>query len=215
MARSTLLRSLIDEVRSLGLLLESDGELPSVVEFIVGAPVHGSWWGHPRGGGIYNLLQDLADDPDIMVVKLVRGKVTFVHRSLWPALRAMGTSRQPWQMDRLSDDARDLLELVRERGTVRADLLAAEREVPYRTIADAARVLEQKLLAVGGQIHTESGAHAKILESWERWGAGVGLGASDIDVEEARAALEEATARLCGTITPKGKLLPWSRPRKS
>jgi hypothetical protein len=70
-----------------GMLLESArGPLPNVAEMIAGAPIRGSWWGHPSSHAIFDALNSLADSPDVVRMRLVNGKVTLVHRRLWPAL---------------------------------------------------------------------------------------------------------------------------------
>ena len=70
-----------------GMLLESArGPLPNVAEMIAGQPIRGSWWGHPAGHAIFAALNSLAESPDIVRTRLVNGKVTLVHRRLWPAL---------------------------------------------------------------------------------------------------------------------------------
>jgi hypothetical protein len=70
-----------------GMLLESaGGPLPSVAEMIAGEPIRGSWWGHPAGHAIFDALNSLAESPDVVRTRLVNGKVTLVHRRLWPAL---------------------------------------------------------------------------------------------------------------------------------
>jgi len=74
-------------VRANGLVLESArGPVPNLVEAIVGAPVKGSWWGHAKGKEIFNRLNGLRDSKDVVVCRLVGGKVTYVHRDAWPAL---------------------------------------------------------------------------------------------------------------------------------
>jgi len=70
-----------------GMLLESArGPLPSVAEMIAGEPIRGSWWGHPAGHAIFAALNSLAESPDVVRTRLVNGRVTLVHRRLWPAL---------------------------------------------------------------------------------------------------------------------------------
>jgi hypothetical protein len=60
--------------------------VPSLAEAVVGAPLRGSWWGHPQGKLIYRLAQALEDSGELVALKLIEGKTTYVHRSLWPAL---------------------------------------------------------------------------------------------------------------------------------
>lgn len=77
----------IDFVRSHGVVLASArGPVPRVSEFIAGSPIKGSWWAHPKGKAIFKALNEIADSSDVLSCRLVGGKVTFVHRRLWPAL---------------------------------------------------------------------------------------------------------------------------------
>ena len=74
-------------VRKHGIVLESAaGPVPSVAAAIAGEPIRGSWWAHPMSHKIFELTQGIRDRNDILVCRLVNGKVTFVHRRLWPAL---------------------------------------------------------------------------------------------------------------------------------
>jgi hypothetical protein len=74
-------------VRDNGVVLVSaKGPVPRMTDAIVGEPVYGSWWAHPKGREIYRLLQALDNSPDIVTCRLIGGKVTLVHRRLWPAL---------------------------------------------------------------------------------------------------------------------------------
>ena len=70
-----------------GMLLQSArGPLPNVAELVAGEPIAGSWWGHPKGHEIFAELETLDESPDVVRMRLVNGKVTLVHRRLWPAL---------------------------------------------------------------------------------------------------------------------------------
>lgn len=74
-------------LREHGMLLASaKGPIPNVAELVVGEPIRGSWWAHPRGHEIFAVLNELADSPDVVRLRLVRDKITLVHRRLWPAL---------------------------------------------------------------------------------------------------------------------------------
>jgi hypothetical protein len=68
------------------VLASARGPVPNVAEAIAGKPVAGSWWGHPKGKEIFRALSALGDSPDVRCFRLVDGKVTFVHRRVWPAL---------------------------------------------------------------------------------------------------------------------------------
>jgi hypothetical protein len=74
-------------VREHGVVLASaKGPVPNLAEAIAGEPIRGSWWAHPKSHAIYAILQETQDDPDILVCRAVMGKITFVHRRLWPRL---------------------------------------------------------------------------------------------------------------------------------
>lgn len=74
-------------VKEHGVVLASArGPVPNLAEAVAGAPIKGSWWAHARGKAIFEALEVVADDDDVRCFKLVDGKVTFVHRRLWPAL---------------------------------------------------------------------------------------------------------------------------------
>jgi hypothetical protein len=90
----------LDFVKRHGAVLESaKGSVPSLAQAIAGEPIRGSWWGHPKGNQIYMLLNDVSDSPDVMRCRLVDGKITLVHRRLWPALVKMASA---FDSDRLS-----------------------------------------------------------------------------------------------------------------
>lgn len=68
------------------VLASAKGPVPRMSEVIAGEPIRGSWWGHPKGGEIYSVLGVLQASPDVLVCRVVNGKITLVHRRLWPAL---------------------------------------------------------------------------------------------------------------------------------
>ena len=74
-------------VASHGVVLETArGPVPNLAETVVGEPIRGSWWGHPQSHKIYPIVHAVRDDPAVLKCRLVNGKVTYVHRRLWPAL---------------------------------------------------------------------------------------------------------------------------------
>ena len=84
-----------------GLLLLQDPRLPSVAGLVAGGPVHGSWWGHPKGQQIFRVSEWLADHPEVLVNRLVARKVTYVHRRLWPAIPRITGPQPPAGFDGL------------------------------------------------------------------------------------------------------------------
>jgi len=74
-------------VRKHGVVLQAArGPVPSFAEFVAGERIRGSWWGHPKGHEIFRLAEAVVDSGEVLVCKLIDGKVTYVHRRLWPAL---------------------------------------------------------------------------------------------------------------------------------
>ena len=74
-------------VKANGVVLESGrGAVPSLAEAIAGAPIRGSWWAHPTANTIFLCSRAIRASADVLVCRLVGGKVTYVYRHLWPAL---------------------------------------------------------------------------------------------------------------------------------
>jgi hypothetical protein len=80
-------RQAIAFVKKCGIALESArGPVPSLAETIAGEPLRASWWGHPKGDAIFACSRAIRRCEDVLTCRLIGGKVTFVHRRLWPAL---------------------------------------------------------------------------------------------------------------------------------
>ena len=185
--------------RRYGLLLLVDSRLPSVAGLVVGEPVRGSWWGHPLGRRIWLCAFLLSHRRDALETKLLGGKVTFVHRRLWPALVGVAASGEPWQEKGLPPRARALLARVRREGTLQTE---------GRLSGEAGRQLETRLLVRSWEVHTERGAHAKVLEPWGRWARRMRVWRSRLTPDAGRRALEVAAARM-GEKEGARLLLPW------
>ena len=86
------LRQALAFIRKHGVVLEAaQGPAPSLAEAIAGEPVRSSWWSHPKSHEIFTVTRAIRDSDDVLVCRLIKGKITFVHRRLWPALvRAAG-----------------------------------------------------------------------------------------------------------------------------
>ena len=68
------------------VLVSAKGPVPRLTEVIAGEPIKGSWWGHPKSHQIFAILEVVTESEDVLVCRLVKGKITLVHRRLWPAL---------------------------------------------------------------------------------------------------------------------------------
>jgi hypothetical protein len=72
-------------VRQHGIMTESyRGPVPSLAASVVGGPISGSWWGHAKAHEIFALSRAVRRNADILVCRLVEGRITYVHRRLWP-----------------------------------------------------------------------------------------------------------------------------------
>lgn len=182
---------IVRELSRHGLLFQKDKRYPSVVGIVTGEALSTSWWGHPKARLVFAILQELADDPDVLFTKLLFGKVTLVHRRLWPALLAIGTSAAAWQLRNLPPSAHRLLVSLQETPKVEGD-------------GEPAKELEKRLLANASEVHTRTGRHSLTLESWRRWATRVSVSPMD-SLPEARKLLEEATEALGAPLTA----LPW------
>src|SRR5262249_18474099 len=111
-ASMSLLDRVLGELSRRGLLLKQDKRPPNVVGLVTGGALSTSWWGHPEGGRIFGVLEELDDHADVLCTKLLSGKDTFVHRRLWPSLLAVAAAREPWQQLGLTPEARRLLASV-------------------------------------------------------------------------------------------------------
>ena len=127
-------------VRKHGVVLESAaGPVPSLAVAIAGGPIHGNWWSHPRSDQIFELTQTIRGRDDVLVCRLVNGKVTFVHRRLWPAL-VRAAKRFPKK--RLAQ----VHEVHTASGRHVAKEVAFPKWVPTEVATEASRLLEEDAL---------------------------------------------------------------------
>jgi hypothetical protein len=176
-----------------GLLLQQDPLLPNVVTLLAGSPVRGSWWTHSAAHRIYGCLSEISRHPDVLVTRLVRGKITFVHRRLWPDVFAVARSQMPWQVAGLSASGHKLYEEVERQGI----LLSS---------GPTAKEIARRLLVHDEQVHTPAGHHELRLESWSLWAERVTCPRTRTASEGLRQ-LEAVLLGLGGTIA----MLPWGK----
>ena len=188
------LRAAMDALEASGLLYMHDARKPSLTALVAGAPIKGSWWGHPAGKRIFQVANALEDGGEVLFVPLLSAKVTLVHRRLWPALVSVGESHASWQMDPLTPRARELLGKVEETGRVRAT-------------GPSSKALARALLVHAEQVHTAGGSHATELVSWSTVREAREI-AERLDEDTGRRALEEAAAAMDAALA-----LPWARGR--
>jgi hypothetical protein len=134
--RSMSPRQALAFVRKHGVVLESaEGPVPSLAAAIAGETIRGSWWAHPRGHEIFEITRAVRDSREVLVCRLVAGKITYVHRRLWPALVKLA--------DHLP---RERLAQVRELHTASGrhvtEEIAFPRWVPRAITGEASRLSE-------------------------------------------------------------------------
>lgn len=121
-----------------GIILEAarHARIPSLAEAIIGEPLQGNWWAHAHGRAIFAATRAVRDSPDVLVCRLVEGKISFVHARLWPALVRLGDRFAPSRLARLH-------EVHGHDGRHRIDAAAFADWVPPATVA-AARALDDE-----------------------------------------------------------------------
>lgn len=83
------------------VLVSAKGPARRLTEAIAGEPIKGSWWGHPKGQEIFVVLEAVTDSEEVLVCRLLKGKVTLVHRRLWPALARLAGRFAPKQIAKI------------------------------------------------------------------------------------------------------------------
>src|ERR1700704_3942153 len=87
-----------------GVVLESGrGPVPSLAEAIAGKAIRGTWWKHPKGRAIFRATRAVRDFDDVLVCRLLGGKITYVHRRLWPALVRLAEEIGPGRLDAIRE----------------------------------------------------------------------------------------------------------------
>lgn len=85
------------------VLVSAKGTAPRLTEAIAGEPIAGSWWSHPRGREIFRVLTAVTGSGEVLVCRLVDGKLTLVHRRLWPALVRLADRFRPEQLAQVQE----------------------------------------------------------------------------------------------------------------
>ncbi len=190
-----LAQLILDTVNRSGILLVHDRMLPSVTTLIVGKPVEGSWWSHPKANMIFNAVEEI--DEAVATVRLVRKKNTLVAQSLWQDLCDLGKAREPWQLDGLNPEALTMLETIES---------APEPVVFDKARKKFAAQLDDRLLAYAASIHTDAGHHVRAYQSWTAWAAQRGLECSTGNAAVARGRFEAIAAHWQHAGS---RLFPW------
>lgn len=127
-------------IRKHGVVLESAaGPVPSFAAAVAGGPIRGSWWSHPRSHEIFELTQAVRQREDVLVCRLVDGRITYVHRRLWPSLVRAAEHFPKKQLAQVD-------EVHTASGRHATKELPFPRWVPAGTLAEASRLSEEEAL---------------------------------------------------------------------
>jgi hypothetical protein len=135
-----------------GIVLQAArGPVPSLAEAIAGGPIRGSWWGHPKGKEIFRAAAAVVASGDVLVCKLVDGKITYVHRRLWPALVRLASRFSKAQLAKVGEEHT-------ASGAHKSQLLAFPVWVPPEVKKAAQRMSEEEAEGqLSGWLHLGKG----------------------------------------------------------
>ena len=86
------------------VLASAKGSAPRLTEAIAGEPIKGSWWAHSQSRLIFAILSQVTDSPQILVCRMIDGKITLVHRRLWPAMARLAARLGPERIARVDEE---------------------------------------------------------------------------------------------------------------
>ena len=86
------------------VLVSARGSVPNLAEAIAGEPIKGSWWAHPKSRRIFAILEVVTESEEVLVCRLVKGKITLVHRRLWPALVRLAAHFAPERISKVKQE---------------------------------------------------------------------------------------------------------------
>jgi len=147
--RSPSLEEALSFIKTEGIVLESArGRVPTLVDFVAGERVT-RWWDHPKGRLIFTLTRTIRESPDVLTCRLIDGKITYVHRRLWPALV------------KLSDEFnRNDLGAIREEhspdGKHKIQITEFPQWVPAEVLAKSKRLTQHKARSLLAQAQNQA-----------------------------------------------------------
>lgn len=132
-------------VKENGIALESArGAAPSLAEAIAGGPVRGNWWAHPKADIIFRCSRAVRASPDVLTCRLIDGKITYVHRRLWPALVRLadrfGADRLAAIREIHTASGKHKIEVTAFRGWVTPEVRRASSDLSVAEAADLLRI---------------------------------------------------------------------------
>ena len=142
-------------VKTNGVVFESGrGAVPSLADAVAGERIRGSWWGHPKGKEIFLCTRAIRESADVLVCRLVGGKVTYVHRRLWPALVRLS---ERFDADRLAA----IEEVHTAGGKHKVDITAFPDWVPVQVMRAAKKLPIEEAAALLAVVPTPNRTGSK------------------------------------------------------
>jgi hypothetical protein len=125
-----------------GIVLEAarHASVPSLAEAVAGETLRGSWWSHPQSRVIFAVTRAVRDSPQVLVCRIVDGKVSFAHARMWPALVRLADAFPREHLTRLH-------ETHTERGTHHVQKIPFPQWLGADTAAAAERLSEAEARA--------------------------------------------------------------------
>ncbi|HEY6940191.1 hypothetical protein [Dokdonella sp.] len=132
-----------------GIVLEAArrGAIPSLADAVAGETLAGTWWAHAQGKRIFAATRAVRAAADVLVCRVVDGRVSFVHARLWPALVRLADRFPRERLARLrevhGDDGRHRVEEVTFPNWLDAATLAAGRRLGEAAAREALAALPE------------------------------------------------------------------------
>jgi hypothetical protein len=140
--------------RSGVVLVSAKGPVPRLTDAIAGEPIKGSWWGHPKSHRIFAILEVVTESEEVLVCRLVKGKITLVHRRLWPALVRVAARFPPNRISKVSQEHTSTGRHVNKE-------VPFPRWVPAEVKKQASSISEEEAIAALGEWALLAGAAAR------------------------------------------------------
>ena len=179
------------------LLVQGQGDAPSVGDLLAGRPITTQGYSHDHVPAWLH-AHALASQDAIAEVKLVRGRRTLVHRRLWPAVEALARAARAAVLSGPADDRRRLLERVEARPGASGDDLKRDLGLDARAFQRAKNDLCAWLTLWGeDQPDGESDLGHTHDQRWSPWSRGkVARGVAPGDLPSVAAATSTLLAAL-------------------
>ena len=125
------------------VLASARGAAPRLTEAIIGEDIRASWWAHPKSHQIFAILGAVSDSDQVLVCRLIGGKVTLVHRRVWPSLVRLATRFKPEQLAEVREEHTP-------SGRHASRVVPFPQWVPAEVMAQAKALDEEQALATLG-----------------------------------------------------------------